>query len=95
MMEMDKLNSVDRECLEILTNRFYSNAGYTLGKGNGYEQTILRPRLEELEVKVKDTYPEYYPQFAMMKSAYLEKINQMYSEEKKSANKEEAAQLNA
>ena len=87
------LNTVDKECIDALSNKFYNNTGYTLGKGNGYEQTILRPRLEELEEKVKDTYPEYYPAFANVKTAYLEQFRKMYSEEKKTADR--SAQYNA
>ena len=87
------MNTVDRECINALSNKFYSNTGYTLGKGNGYEQTILRPRLDELEEKVKDTYPEYYAAFANVKNAYLEQFKKMYSEERRTADK--SAQFDA
>ena len=47
-------NNIDRECCEILAEKFYKNAGFALGKGNGYEQTILEPRFEMLAEKLTD-----------------------------------------
>ncbi len=79
------VNIVDRECVDALAEKFYRNAGFGLGKGNGYEQTILQPRLEELEEKVKDTYPEYYSAYANVKEAFITRFRALYSEEKKTA----------
>lgn len=79
------VNAVDRECCEILAEKFYRNAGFGLGKGNGYEQTILEPRLDELAEKVKDTYPEYYQAFANAREAFSQKFRNLYNEEKKTA----------
>lgn len=81
-------NNIDRECCEILAEKFYKNAGFALGKGNGYEQTILEPRFEMLAEKVKDTYPEYYQSFASAREIFIQKFKQLYSEEKKTANRD-------
>ena len=78
-------NRVDRECCAILAQNFYKNAGFGLGKGNGYEQTILIPRLDELADKVKDTYPEHYQAFLNAREAYIQQFKALYSEEKKVA----------
>lgn len=88
------LNTIDKECIDVVSNKFYNVVGYNLGLGNGYEQTILRPRLDELEEKVKDTYPEYYSAFANVKNAYLENFKGMYSD-KKNVAENNASQLNA
>ena len=90
------LNTIDRECIEAVSNKFYNVVGYSLGHGNGYEQTILRPRLDELEEKVKDTYPEYYRAFANVKAAYLENFQALYADKKNTVDKNSnASQMNA
>lgn len=85
-------NLIDRECCEILVDRFYRTAGSRLGKGNGYEPTILLPRLEELEEKVKDIYPEYYQAFLNAKEAYTQKFKNYYSENKTASSGDKSVQ---
>lgn len=85
-------NHIDRECCEILVDRFYRTAGSGLGKGNGYEQTILVPRLEELESRVKDSYPEYYQAFLNVKESFLQGFKSFYSEGKTASAANRAAQ---
>lgn len=87
------LNTVDKECIEALANKYYSNIGYAIGKGKPVVQTIFVPTFDKLKEEVKDIYPEYYSAFANVTNAYLEQIEKMYSEEKKPNNK--SAQLDA
>jgi len=78
------VNNVDMECNKILVQAFYRNAGYTLRKGNGYQQTILEPKFDELDKRVQDIYPEHYQTYKKTKEAYLAEFRKMYAEEKKS-----------
>lgn len=84
-------NLIDKECTKILADTFYKNAGYGLRKGNGYAQTILQPKFDELDEKVKDIYPEYYQAYKSAKESFMEDLKLIYSEEKR-ANRESGNQ---
>jgi len=94
--EAEKLNSIDDACLDSVSEVFYRNIGFTLGKGNKYEQMVLTPMMDKLESTIKDPYPEYYSNFVGVKSKHLQNFKATYSEEKKAVSKEENQnQLNA
>lgn len=78
-----EISSIDRECNKIILETYYRNIGFNLKNGNGYQQTILEPKLIELDKKVKENFPQHYPAFKAVCDNYLEGFKKMYSEEKK------------
>lgn len=82
------VNNIDMECNKILVKAFYRNAGYTLRKGNGYQNTILEPKFDELDKRVQDIYPEHYQAYKQAKEDYMNQFKMMYAEEKKTGKNE-------
>ena len=82
---------IDKECCDILAEKFCNTAGVALGRGNTYDQTILNPRFEMLAEKVKDTYPEYYQSFVNVRTMFVQKIHERFNDKKVDKNSAEAA----
>lgn len=86
-----EVSSIDKECNKLILETYYRNLGYNLKNGNGYQQTILEPKFIELDQKVKDNFPQWYPAYKATRDNYLEGFKKMYSTEK-GANRNIAAE---
>ena len=81
---MATTSTIDKECNKILLNTFFRNIGCNLRKGNNYQQLFLEPKLEELDARVKEMYPEHYQSFKIVKEDFLEQFRAMNAESTKS-----------
>ena len=78
-----EISSIDRECNKIILDTYYKHVGFNLKNGNGYQQAILEPKFIELDRRVKDNFPQFYPAYKNARDNYLEGFKKMYSDEKK------------